>query len=208
MSLNGDPEKLAAYYNDWAASYDADVGDDDYGLPTSVMITLDALAEHLPVLDDTGITVLDAGCGTGRIGMVLAERGYRTIHGVDLSPEMAVLARERTHAGRPVYASVEAPVDLIQPPSDTWAQSADLVIVGGVFTVGHIPPAALYEVAKLVKPGGALITTVRPGYFDTTDYGDVSAAFSSDGTAELLVHFEALPYTADTDGRYYGYRII
>lgn len=207
MSLNGDPAKLAEYYGDWAANYDADVGDEDYGLPASVMATLDAMTEHMPELTNTDITVLDAGCGTGRIGMVLADRGYTTVNGVDLSPEMVEIATERTTDGRATYAALEAPVDLTQVPSERWMQSADLVVVGGVFTVGHIPPSSLYHVAKLVRPGGALITTVRPGYFDTTDYRDVSATFSSDGTAELLVHFEALPYTADTDGRYYGYRI-
>ena len=96
---------------------------------------------------------------------MLAERGYETIDGVDLSPEMIAIAETRG-----IYRRLEGGVDLTLPPGDGWAGRADLVIVGGVFTVGHIPPIALHEVAKWARPGGVLITTVRPGYFDTTDY--------------------------------------
>lgn len=210
MSLGGDPDKLAAYYAAWAETYDSDVGDTDdkYGLPGSVLVALDAATEHVPELSDTTITVLDAGCGTGRVAVALAAAGYRVIDGVDLSPEMVEIAQRRTRAdGSPLYRSLEGGVDLTEAPSETWAAHADLVVVGGVFTVGHIPPIAIHQVAKLVKPGGVLITTVRPGYYDTTDYAQVSAAFTESDAADLLVEFESLPYTEDTDGRYFVYRI-
>jgi len=66
---------------------------------------------------------------------------------------------------------------------------------------------SLHTVAQLVRPGGVLITTVRPGYFDTTDYAEVSASLGAGPAADLLVEFDDLPYTADTNGRYYAYRI-
>lgn len=202
MSLNGDPAALREYYAAWASDYDRDVGGDEYGLPGSVLFTIQAASEHEPWLNDPNITILDAGCGTGRIGLTLAQQGYTTIDGVDLAPEMVALAKARG-----VYRELEAPVDLMAAPSNRWAQSADLVVVGGVFTVGHIPPESLLSVAKLVRPGGVLVTTVRPGYFDSTDYGAVSQTFADGPDADLLVHFPALPYTEDTDGRYYAYRI-
>jgi len=202
MSLEGDTEALAAYYRDWASEYDSDVGDEDYGLPNSVLLTIKAAAEAEPRLRELDLPILDAGCGTGRVGVALAEHGYTNISGIDLSPEMAQLADDRD-----IYATVEAGIDLSIDPPDKWKQSADLVVVGGVFTVGHIPPRSLYCVAKLVKPGGVLATTVRPGYFNTTDYGEVSAEFVASGTADLLVHFDELPYTADTHGLYYAYRV-
>lgn len=202
MSLNGDSDALRAYYADWASTYDGDVGDAEYGLPRSVLVTLDAAIEHEPWLAERDIAVLDAGCGTGRVGMVLHDRGYSNIHGVDLSPEMVELARQRD-----IYQSLEAPVDLTATPAPHWRHRSDLVVVGGVFTVGHIPPEALATVAQLVRPGGVLITTVRPGYFDTTDYGRISAQMTAGPAADLLVEFDDLPYTADTHGRYYAYRI-
>ena len=202
MSLGGDAGRLAEYYSAWADSYDADVGGDGYGLPRSVMVTLDAAADHEPWLLDTSITVLDAGCGTGRIGVELAARGYTALDGVDLSPEMVAIAEARG-----IYRRLEAGVDLTRQPSTTWERKADLVVIGGVFTVGHIPPRSIHEVAKLVRPGGVLIVTVRPGYYDTTDFGEVSADFADGTTADLIVHFPELPYTEDSHGLYYAYRV-
>jgi len=208
MSLDGDPTKLAAYYAKWAETYDADVGDDDYGLPGSVLVTIAKATSHVPWLDDRSITCLDAGCGTGRVGIALAAAGYRQIDGVDLSPEMAALALERRRVdGSAVYREVEAPIDLTAEVPCGWKHAADLVIVGGVFTIGHIAPHALWRVADYVRPGGVLITTVRPGYYDTTAYGQVSEEFSSGDRAELLVEFDDLPYTADSHGRYFAYLV-
>lgn len=45
-----------------------------------------------------GPEVLDLGCGTGTLATRLAARGLR-VTGVDLSPEMLDLARERTRSG-------------------------------------------------------------------------------------------------------------
>lgn len=202
MSLNGDTEALAVYYAEWADEYDADVGGDEYGLPNSVLVAIEAAAETVPRLRDPDLRILDAGCGTGRVGVALATHGYTTIDGIDLSPEMAALAEARG-----IYRTIEADIDLTVDPPDRWRQSAELVVVGGVFTVGHIPPESLQCVAQLVEPGGVLITTVRPGYYDTTNYGEVSTAFVTSETADLLAYFDDLPYTADTHGLYYAYRI-
>lgn len=203
MSLGGDPAKLAAYYADWAQSYDADVGDDQYGLPASVLHTIRAAAAEVPRLADPDLAILDAGCGTGRIAMVLAAAGYVTIDGVDLSPEMVELA-----AGRGIYRTLESGIDLSVEPPARWRQQGELVVVGGVFTVGHIPPESLYQVAKLVRPGGVLVVTVRPGYYDTTDFAAVNADFANGEIAEVLAHFDDLPYTADSHGLYWAYRIL
>jgi len=202
MSLDGDSDALAAYYADWAESYDADVGDEEYGLPGSVLHTIDAAAVHVPAIADLATPVLDAGCGTGRIGVALADRGYTTIDGVDLSPEMVALAEARG-----IYRTLEAPVDLTVAPADRWRRSAALVVVGGVFTVGHVPPETLHRVLEYVQVGGVLVTTVRPGYFDTTNYAEVSDALIADATVDLVASFDALPYTADTAGRFYAYRV-
>lgn len=48
--------------------------------------TIDAMAER-------GSRILDAGCGTGRIGGWLAERGHQ-VFGVDLDPQLIAVARE------------------------------------------------------------------------------------------------------------------
>ena len=86
--------EAAAVYRDWAASYDDDVFG-RLGFTGSARIA-ELLVAHLP---DRSAPVLDLGCGTGAVGVRLAELGVTTIDGVDLSPEMLAIA-EQTGAYR------------------------------------------------------------------------------------------------------------
>jgi magnesium-protoporphyrin O-methyltransferase len=54
------------------------------------------LLSYLPE-DLCGVRVLDAGCGTGAMAHVLAERGADVV-AIDLSPQMIEVARDRTPA--------------------------------------------------------------------------------------------------------------
>ena len=75
------PEELSAAYADWAATYDRDTVRDGYHLPFSIAAWV---ARHVAV--DAG-PILDAGCGSGMSGPVLAALGYRDIEGLDFSAE-------------------------------------------------------------------------------------------------------------------------
>lgn len=89
----------------------------------------------------------DLGCGTGRTGAWLRERGVPHIDGVDLTPEMLALARERgVFAGLHV-ADVRA----------TGLTGASYDLVTTVLVDEHLPDLApLYrESARLARPGGA-----------------------------------------------------
>jgi SAM-dependent methyltransferase len=50
-------------------------------------------ADLVERLAPAGARVLDAGCGTGRVAIRLAERGF-AVAGVDLDPDMLAVARE------------------------------------------------------------------------------------------------------------------
>ena len=95
------------------------------------------------------LTVLDAGCGSGRYLRVLGERGANAI-GMDLSPAMLERARETT--------TRIARADLRALPFD--ARSFDLVVCG--LALGDLAEIelALTEIARVLRPGGRVIYSV------------------------------------------------
>ncbi len=102
-------------------------------------------------------TVLDAGCGTGRIAVELARRGYRT-HGVDVDPEMLAAARAKAPE-----ASWEL-ADLSDLQRDDLG--ADLVLAAGnvvLFLRPGILLAVLANMRRALRPGGLLVAGFRLG---------------------------------------------
>lgn len=112
------------------------------------------------------MTVLEIGCGIGRLLKPLARR-FRTVYGVDISPEMVRLAKERLKDSKNVKVWVNNGWDL--RPIRT--QQADLVVSYIVF--GHIPEVAIVrsyieEAFRVLKPGGLFEFQVS-GHEDTPE---------------------------------------
>lgn len=136
---SGGNQQLADRYDRWATQYDADHDGWEWIGPAKAVEQLRALG--------TMSTVLDAGCGTGRVGVELAGIGWDgTLVGVDLSAEMLAVAAETAYYERLVQASLtELPLE---------DGSVDAVIATGVFTHGHVGSEAFPEVLRVVRPGG------------------------------------------------------
>ena len=204
MSLDGDADTLAKFYDDWAADYDEDIKA-DYLSPAMMVRTLrEAIANNdaLAWASESSVSVLDAGCGTGLTGVALAKAGYTTIDGVDLSAEMIAQA---TKTG--VYRTLESEFDLLQAPPERWRSAYDLVTIAGVFTVGHIPPDALVNVAAMARPGGLVIVSTRAAYYDSTNFGQVSDDLQAHGKLDLVHKITDGPYTMDSTAHYWAYRV-
>jgi len=123
----------------------------------------------------TGLTVLDAGCGTGRYIRELEVRGATAI-GVDLSLPMLERARE--------VSPRVARADLRALPCDE--RSVDHVICG--LALGDVPELdlALAEAARVLRPGGRLIYSVVHPDGEAAGW---SRTFESDGRQMAIDSF-------------------
>ncbi|KAK5948690.1 hypothetical protein OHC33_010293 [Knufia fluminis] len=138
-----------ALYDEWATKYDSDLPATEYQAPT---LAADAIASIIGSSLPTS-TILDAGCGTGLVGALLAERGAKTIDGVDLSPGMLDVAR-KTGA----YTELNE-CDLSQPMTQS-DESYDMIVCVGTLTRAHVGPEVLSEFVRVVKKGGLMVATV------------------------------------------------
>lgn len=106
------------------------------------------------LLPAAGHRTLDLGCGEGRVGRLLAERGHR-VTGVDASPTLARLALD---AGG--YEEVlEADAAALPLPGAAF----DLVVAFMSLQDIDDLPGALSEAARVLEPDGRLcLATVHP----------------------------------------------
>lgn len=204
FQLGSDPDRITSYYDEWATTYDADVGAERYAGPAMCVETLRRCEGRAPRIDvtDTQLIILDAGCGTGLVGVALAEAGYRIVDGVDLSPAMIAAARRRG-----VYRHLDDGVDLTAPPAPRWERAADVMILAGVFTLGHLPARTLESLAGWVRPGGLIVVSTRKQYYDTSGYAAVSDELTTSGVLRELLRILDAPGTEDSPAHYFAYEV-
>ena len=105
-----------------------------------------------------GAKVLDAGCGTGRYSIALAENGFDVI-GIDASSEQIVEARKRQERSKTDIDFVVA--DICTPQRIT---NVDAILCRGVLndiTDDASRRVVFYTFAEMLRPGGILILDVR-----------------------------------------------
>lgn len=97
-------------------------------------------------------TILDIGCGTGSLSLLLAELGYQ-VTGADLSPKMLDIAREKTKSAG--YDIAYHQMDVAYPEFD--AESFDVIVCRHVLWALPEPENVLERWQKLLKPRGQLV---------------------------------------------------
>jgi SAM-dependent methyltransferase len=102
-------------------------------------------------------SVLDAGCGTGRVGRELHRRGVDVV-GVDLDAEMLETARSRCPSASWIEGDISA-IDL--------GRTFDIVLMAGNvinFVIPELRRQALENLVHHLNPGGLLINghSIRP----------------------------------------------
>jgi SAM-dependent methyltransferase len=114
-------------------------------------------------------SVLDAGCGTGRVGRELARRGLDVV-GVDIDAEMLATARRK---------APDVDWRLADLVSVDLGRSFDAVVLAGNVMIYLSPgteSAAVANLARHLHPGGLLIAgfQIIPGRLTIARYDEIA----------------------------------
>ncbi|MFD4605702.1 class I SAM-dependent methyltransferase [Streptomyces sp. NPDC058464] len=156
-------------------------------------------ARFCAALMPAGARVLDAGCGTGRVMIRLAELGYDCV-GVDLDASMLAVAQKR---------APELPwfqVDLAEFESDLLGIAADfdlVVAAGNVFPLlaAGTEATVVERLAAVLRPGGLMVAgfgldeahlPVPPG-ITLAEYDECCAAVGL-SLVDRFATWDAVPY--------------
>jgi len=150
-------KELLQYYQVWADNnkYNKDMVDWNYTAPQETVLILKKYAFN------KNFKILDAGCGTGLVGIELKKYGYSDIEGVDFSQSMLDLVPQG------IYKKIEK-IDLNQ--SLKFKDNMyDVLMCVGTFTYGHVKPRALDELVRITKSRGLICFTINEGIYE--EYG-------------------------------------
>ena len=168
------PDDNRELYAKWAATYEQFLDDNRYIYARQVA---EIFAERSPARPGA---VLDAGCGTGRVGLELSRLGVSPVDGIDISPEMLDKARTMSGPdGAPSYrrlmeADLTGAIDLT-----TGSYSG--VVSSGAFTHGHLGPDTISELVRVVRPGSVGVIGVNASIFESNGFKDRFGRYSADG---------------------------
>ena len=148
------PEEILKYYEDWTKKnkYNQDMVDLNYVAPKETVSVLKKYALN------SNCKILDAGCGTGLVGIELRKCGYSNIDGVDFSQDMLDLIPKN------IYKKIEK-VDLNKPLKFS-TNMYDVVTCVGTFTYGHVKAHALDELIRITKNKGFICFTINEGIYE------------------------------------------
>jgi SAM-dependent methyltransferase len=125
-------------------------------------VDLAFVARHCP----TQGRLLDLGCGTGRLLIEFARRGYWTL-GVDLSAEMLAVADEKAAACGLAVERLQANLTQLDCLADkTFDYAACLFSTLGMVIGAEQRRRVVAHAARLLRPGGKFILHVHNRWFN------------------------------------------
>jgi 2-polyprenyl-3-methyl-5-hydroxy-6-metoxy-1,4-benzoquinol methylase len=137
--------------------------------------------------------ILDAGCGPGRVGAVLHERGH-TVVGVDADPVLIAAAKE-DHPGPRWLVGDLAELELDEEPFDVAVVAGNVMVFVARGTEGQV----LSRLRAHVRPGGRIVL----GFALDRGYGidqlDADAATAGLELEQRFATWDLVPFTDDAE---------
>lgn len=175
-----DPIEVEAMYDAEADDYEQQLNEWNYRVPeegTEILLT------YVPKTSK----LLDAGCGTGLIGTSVYRRGYREIHGCDLSRAMLDGARSKRVYKGLVHANLCARLPYAEGAFDA---------VACLGTLGFIEDAepVFREFCRVTCAGGVICFSQREDLFESRGCLEICRALEEERLWSREWHSDWRPY--------------
>lgn len=166
-------DSAEALYDAWAATYDAELGENGYVTPARCA---KALAAHSR---DLAAPILDFGCGTGLSGLALKLAGFETLDGVDVSADMLKGA-----AAKDIYRTLSqiAPSTPLTHPKGHYAAITCIGVIG----TGAAPVEVFDLVMDGLATGGLTVLSLNDHALAEPRFEAKLASYTDTGRAQLL----------------------
>ena len=150
------------------------------------------LVEHL-LRRSGGTRVLDAGCGTGRVAIELADRGFSVV-GMDLDEKMLATARVKAPGLTWLHADLTEASAHLDGEFDVVVLAGNVMIFVGPGTEGGV----VEELAAHLASGGLLVAgfLLRTGRLTLARYDEVTSAAGLE-LVDRWSTWDGRPYDAD-----------
>ncbi|XP_076461445.1 methyltransferase-like protein 27 isoform X2 [Babylonia areolata] len=148
-------EESTRVYDQWT-TYEEDLNHERYRGPE---IAAQAVGEFFQT-DREKPLVIDVACGTGFVGEQLKKLGFKQLHALDPSQTLLGIARHKNIYEQDFLCYLNEkrlPID-----DDVY----DCAVIAGGMGEGHIPTSGLYELSRIVKPGGMVCIVMREEYLE------------------------------------------
>ena len=179
-------EKVLDYYVNWTKEeqFNKDMIEWNYQAPQNTVKLFD---QHTL---NKNINILDAGCGSGLVGIELQKYGYTKITGADFSQEMLNLIPQS------IYQKLEL-IDLnekLKYKDNLY----DAITCVGTFTYGHVKAHALNELIRVIKKDGLICFTINEGIYLEYQFDKKMEQLSNDNLWQII-DFSKCSYIVNKD---------
>ena len=149
--------EVMKYYDEWGKGnkYNKDMVDWNYTGPKE---TVEVFKKYALNKD---MTIFDAGCGSGLVGLELKKFGFKHFDGADLSQKLLDTIPKNLYQ-KLIKNALNKPININN-------NFFDATMCVGTFTFGHVKPQALDEFIRITKSNGLICFTINEGIYE--EYG-------------------------------------
>jgi len=174
------------YYDEWGIKnkYDQDMVDWNYTGPKETVNVFKKYALN------KNIKILDAGCGTGLVGVELKKYNYLNIDGADLSKKLLDLV-PKGYYKKLIQTDLNKPINV---DDNTYGG----ILCVGTFTYGHVKPQALDEFIRIAVNKSLICFTINEGIYEEYGFDKKIKELSDKGCWSMKEFFKS-DYIASKD---------